>query len=317
MFDTPVLFLVFNRPDTTRRVFAAIREVRPKRLFIAADGPRAEVAGEEALCTSLRRELLAAIDWDCQVETLFREKNLGCRPAVNEALNWFFTHVREGIILEDDCLPAADFFPFCSSMLEKYRDSQQVAMVGGTSLLEDRGQTKDSYFFSKHFAIWGWATWQDRWQSLRRDSLVDWLDNKRRGWLKGIFTNRHVVAFYTSVFDKDREGRLDTWDVFWNYSLLLHDKLTITPVVNLVSNIGTSGLHAAVADRRFMNMPTGSFDPVTAAAPLTIAWNKELDAIQYENTGLGRFSWKVSLRSWAKRCGVLIPALWLKKRLRS
>lgn len=314
MFSTPVLFLIFNRPETAWRVFAAIRQAKPAQLFIAADGPRSGVAGEKELCAGLRQRLLAAIDWDCRVQTLFRSENLGCRRAVNEAIDWFFDQVEEGIILEDDCLPAADFFPYCQLMLGRYRAEAAVAMIGGTSLLLGRGGATEPYFFSKHFVIWGWATWRDRWQDLRADELAGWPERKAAGWLNGLFDNSHISRFYASVFDKEAEGRLDTWDIFWNYSLLAHDKLTVTPAVNLIANIGAEGLHAEVADRSFFNLPTGRF-PAAAPAPAAIAWNKQLDAIQYRNVGLSRFSWRVRLRGILKRLGLLSFGLRAKRSL--
>ena len=109
---TPVLFVIFNRPDTTQKVFNAIRQAKPKQLFVAADGPREGKEGEKEKCEQVR-EIIEQIDWDCEVKTLFRDKNLGCKIAVSSAIDWFFENVEEGIILEDDCLPSQSFFWYC------------------------------------------------------------------------------------------------------------------------------------------------------------------------------------------------------------
>jgi len=119
---SPVLFLIFNRPDTTTRVFEAIRAARPERLYVAADGPRMTREGEAERCAEARR-IATAVDWPCEVKTLFRETNLGCRAAVSGAITWFFEHEEEGIILEDDCLPDPSFFPYCTELLAHYRDT--------------------------------------------------------------------------------------------------------------------------------------------------------------------------------------------------
>ena len=111
--DVPVLFLIFNRPDTTKQVFDAIRKARPKRLYVAADAPRVEKEGEAALCQQTRA-IIKQVDWDCEVQTLFREENLGCQKAISSAIDWFFEHEEMGIILEDDCLPSPSLFSFCS-----------------------------------------------------------------------------------------------------------------------------------------------------------------------------------------------------------
>src|SRR5437763_494946 len=117
MSDVPILFLIFNRPDLTEIVFERIRAVRPRRLFIAADGPRPEVAADRALVAEARR-VVGRIDWPCSVERLFHDTNRGCLLAVSGAIDWFFEHVDAGIILEDDCLPDPTFFPYCAALLE-------------------------------------------------------------------------------------------------------------------------------------------------------------------------------------------------------
>src|SRR5437660_281578 len=102
------LFLVFNRPDTTSRVFETIRRARPPRLYVAADGPRSSRAGEQERCDAVRR-IATSVDWPCELVTLFRKTNMGCKRAVSSAISWFFEHEEEGIVLEDDCLPDSTF----------------------------------------------------------------------------------------------------------------------------------------------------------------------------------------------------------------
>ena len=130
MLKTPVLFLIFNRPDVTQRVFEAIRKAKPPRLYVAADGPRIGKEGEEENCT-LTRKIIEQVDWDCEVKKLFREKNLGCKIAVSSAIDWFFENEEEGIILEDDCLPDQSFFPFCGELLAYYRTNDKVMHLSG------------------------------------------------------------------------------------------------------------------------------------------------------------------------------------------
>src|SRR5688572_19229846 len=148
MLQTPVLFIVFSRPSTTKRVFEAIRRARPSKLYVAADGPRAEKEGEAERCAIVRK-LATEVDWDCEVRTLFQEKNLGCGLGPMSAINWFFEHETEGIIIEDDCLPSASFFPYCAEILERYRDDTRVMAVAGNNLEapEDR-EEEYSYTFS-------------------------------------------------------------------------------------------------------------------------------------------------------------------------
>src|SRR5262249_28027120 len=150
----PVLFLVFNRPETTARVMEAIRAVCPKRLYVAADGPRKGKSGEADRCAEARR-IATRVDWPCQVRTLFREGNLGCRDAVSGAITWFFECESEGIILEDDCLPSIDFFRYCAELLERYRDDERVMAICGSAYADVPSDYPSSYYFSYYADMWG------------------------------------------------------------------------------------------------------------------------------------------------------------------
>ena len=145
---TPILFLIFNRPVSTQKVFNAVREVRPKKLFVAADGPREGVPTDLDKCLETRK-IIEQVDWECEVELLYREENIGCRAAISSGIDWFFRHVDEGIILEDDCLPSKSFFRFCQDLLEKYRHNDRVMQINGSFYLDNLISLKESYYFSK------------------------------------------------------------------------------------------------------------------------------------------------------------------------
>ena len=162
-FNTPILFLIFNRPDTTFKVFEEIRKIKPAKLYIAADGPRPNVIGEEEKCTA-SRNIIKQVDWDCDVKTLFREKNLGCKIAVSSAISWFFENVEEGIILEDDTFPTQSFFWFCQELLDFYRNDSRIMHISGNNFQLGKIRGEGSYYFSKYNHIWGWATWKRAWR---------------------------------------------------------------------------------------------------------------------------------------------------------
>jgi len=160
---TPVLFLVFNRLDTTKKVFQVIKKAKPPRLYIAADGPRETKEGEAERVKAVRDYVMSNMDWECEVKTLFREKNLGCGKAVSEAITWFFENEEMGIILEDDCLPTQSFFWFCEELLIRYKHEEKIMQINGSSFLPNI-DIKESYFFSKYNHIWGWASWRRAWK---------------------------------------------------------------------------------------------------------------------------------------------------------
>lgn len=231
----PILFLVFNRPKATKLVFAEIKKAKPDRLFIAADGPRKERIGEVDLCREVR-EIIDEIDWNCKVETLFRNENLGCGNAVKSAIEWFFSYVPEGIILEDDCLPDQTFFRFCGNMLEYYRHDENVMHVSGSNFQFGKSRGNSSYYFSKFIEIWGWATWRRAWQHY--DFTLDTYDLTARGKINSYFDNKNFFNYWSKKFEDIQLGRIDTWDFQWMYTVAKQNGLCINPNQNLIKNIG-------------------------------------------------------------------------------
>ena len=161
---TAVLFLVFNRLDATKQVFETIQKAKPPRLYIAADGARNNKDGESEKVKAVHDLILDNIDWQCEIKTLFREKNLGCKYAVSGAISWFFKNEEMGIILEDDCLPNQSFFWFCEELLKRYKDNMKIWHIGGASFQNGIKRGYADYYFSKYNHVWGWASWASRWK---------------------------------------------------------------------------------------------------------------------------------------------------------
>lgn len=237
MTRSPILFLIFNRPDTTAKVFEAIRQAKPPKLYIAADGPREGRTGEADLCEQTRQVALA-VDWECEVNTLFRTQNLGCKIAVSSAINWFFEHELEGIILEDDCLPTIDFFRFCDELLEKYRDDPRIGSITGDNFISSHWMPDESYYFSKFPHIWGWATWRRAWDYYDV-SLSEWPKLGKKFLKEKVFPrNLKATKYWHSILNKVYEKEIDTWDYQWSFTCLKNDWICCIPKKNLVSNIG-------------------------------------------------------------------------------
>ncbi len=233
----PVLFLVFNRPDTTARVFEAIRTARPERLYVAADGPRPDRPGEAERCAEIR-QIATAVNWPCEVRTLFRDRNLGCGEAVSGAIRWFFDNEEEGMILEDDCLPSSDFFRFCSELIERFRHEPQVMAVCGSCYAEPDENYSASYYFGYYADPWGWATWRRAWR-LYDGKLATWPAFRAAGRLKVLGSAKPWrEAYWSDCFDMTHQGKIDTWDYQWIYSLIAQGGVACFPVANLVSNLG-------------------------------------------------------------------------------
>lgn len=277
----PVLLLLCDRPDHTRRVFERIRGARPRRLYVAADGPRPETADGLRLCKEARAAA-GPVDWDCEVHTLLRERNLGCRPAVSSAVSWFFENVEEGILLEDDCVPHPAFFRYCAELLERYRDDERIFGIGGNNF-RPASAAGASYSFSAYNQIWGWATWRRAWQHYD-DSLSLWPGLRDTEWLESFLGDRTAARFWRSVFKRDLAGQIDTWDFAWTLASWMQHGLTVHPAVNLVTNIGFDdrAVHTRNPDSPLANVEARGIDFPLVHPPRVIR-DYDVDRFTAEN----------------------------------
>ena len=247
-----VLFLIFNRPETTRRVFEAIRAVKPLRLYIASDGARVDKEGEAEEVIKVRNFVLDNIDWKCEVKTLFRDKNFGCRKSVSSAVTWFFEQEKDGIILEDDVLPNKSFFKFCEDLLDKYADNKKVMHIAGHRYAPNFIDNS-SYYFAKIQHCWGWASWADRWQYYGED-----LNSYSEGNLKKFSSNLSVQKYWKDILNKMKKSEIDSWAYQWAFKIVERDGMCINPSENLISNIGfgKKGTHTTDESNPFANLVT-------------------------------------------------------------
>ena len=238
----PVLLLAFNRPDLTAQVLAAIQAAdrsAERPLFVALDGPRG--MADEPGCAAVH-SLIAEISWT-SVTMLAQPRNLGCRAGVQAGIDWFFAQVERGIVLEDDTVPDPSFFPFVDELLERFTDDERVMMISGddfTSRAFSRPMPGDldapSYWFGRYAHIWGWATWRRAW-SLDDPGMSQWPSLRRTGWLRDLGGSQ-FARYWRAAFDGVTDGRIDTWDYAWQYSIWRAGGLVISPHGNLVTNLG-------------------------------------------------------------------------------
>ena len=232
--NTAVLFLIFNRLDTTQRVFEAIKQAKPPKLYIAADGARNNKLGESEKVKAVRDFIIGNIDWQCEIKTLFREKNLGCKYAVSSAITWFFENEEMGIILEDDCLPVQSFFWYCQELLEWYKGDERIWHLGGSNFQNGIRRGEADYYYSKYNHVWGWASWSNRWKFY--DVKLNKIKNTE--FLNSTFKNTIVQQYWQDLFQTVKDGKIDTWDYQWVFTIWANNGLAIIPNVNMVSNIG-------------------------------------------------------------------------------
>lgn len=314
MNKAPILFLFFNRKDTTLKVFEKIKEYQPHDLYLACDGARPHKNGEETIVQSLRKTIKESINWECNIHFRFLDENLGCRDAVSGAISWFFQHEEKGIILEDDCLPESSFFDFCSSMLDRYEHDLRISMITGTNYHIDMSdEIKEPYFFSNHYSIWGWATWRRAWEKY---------DITEKNWAKHkaaknhLYVNNSFFAYknYEYIFDLIANGEINAWGIQWTYTCLFQHGLCITPTKNQISNIGLDGTHTTKKVPETLFLKTHPLNLESTNHPQEV-----FPLYSYDHGFLYKYYKKVviliTMKHYLKKCGLFKPIKFLKDRL--
>ena len=234
--NTPIAFIVYNRPIYTDKTFEIIRSQKPKKLFLIADGPNPFKNNDNEACQKVRK-IVENINWDCEVYSNYSKKNLGLKNRVSSGLNWVFSNVDKAIILEDDCVAHPDFFVFCEEILKYYENDERISVVTGNNFQDGKVSGQASYYFSKYPHCWGWATWRRSWRFYNGD-ISFWPKWKlSQDWLK-----KHSLQieriYWEKIFNKVFKGEIDSWAYPWTLSNWYFGGLTVTPNKNLVSNIG-------------------------------------------------------------------------------
>lgn len=253
---TPVAFIIFNRPETTIKVFEQIRLAKPKQLYIIADGARNSRPEEPDRVLAARAIVEQGVDWDCEVITNYAPKNMGCRNRVASGLQWLFEQVEDAIILEDDCVPHSTFFRYCQELLEYYRHDERVGVISGANFRCKREDDRHSYFFSRYHPITGWASWRRVWKyyDLEMKTFPHLRDS---GLLAEMIGEPHLVKYWTKIFQSAYEGKETTWDYQLTFAVWTQAMLSVIPNHNQITNIGFGGeaTHIAEADHPTANVP--------------------------------------------------------------
>ncbi len=230
MYDVPVALLIYKRSEQTSRVLDAVRSLRPRRLFVIADGPKDD--SEVAACRDVRAIVERGIDWQCSVSTDYASTNLGLARRVSSGLSTVFGEVDRAVVLEDDTLPDPSFFNYCETLLKRYEREAGVMQISGTNLA-GAIDSPYSYGFSKYAVPpWGWASWARAWE--KYDPALAWWRSERAA------LERHLgraFRLWDALLEKYDVASM-TWDVQWAATLWRYAGLCAVPSVNLVANIG-------------------------------------------------------------------------------
>jgi len=281
--NTAILFLVFNRLATTQQVFEAIREAKPPRLYIAADGARESIPGEAEKVMVVRDFILKNINWKCEIKTLFREENLGCKYAVSSAITWFFENEEMGIILEDDCLPKQEFFAFCENGLKKYKGDSDIAGIGGFVAM-----CNGEPFLSLHGSVWGWGTWRKVWSQYDIEAVLNQADLRFVAETSSLFS----MLDKFSLSQRLEKEPANTWDYYWLFTRIKLRKFMVLPGAPLISNIGFDLVNSTNTKtekpERLKRLELVRIDEKSVDHSQTIRNTNKLSSLDY-NRLVGRF----------------------------
>jgi hypothetical protein len=280
-FETPVVFTIFNRPELTRKSFKAIRNQRPKKLFIIADGPRSTHIEDKKLCDEVRK-IVENIDWPCEVFRNYSEHNLGLKRRTISGLDWVFAQTDKIIFLEDDNLPHPDFFTFCENLLNRYLNDQRVSFISGSNFQNGILRGNTSYYFSKYPHNWGWATWKRTWKNYD-GNIIFWPSWRESEDFKKTFPNKLERKTWKKIFDQSYSGKIDSWGYPLFACMMKSGLLTATPNFNLISNLGfgETSTHTKDLKNPLSNLSLNSIKNLTH--PQIIQADFEADNYDFQN----------------------------------
>jgi hypothetical protein len=281
--ETPLLLIIFNRPDTTKLVFDAIRKAKPSKLYVSADAPR-EGNDNDILNCNKAKEIVKNVDWECETHYRFSDKNLGCGWGPASAISWAFEKEDRLIILEDDCVPSISFFPYCNYLLEKYINDTRIWLISGRSHESDSKYFKEvDYLFSHYGHSWGWATWKRCWQHFDME-MKNFPDFIKNGGAENTFFSRKEGRLYNEKYKKlynDKNLHSHVWDFQFGFSLLSNGALCIVPAKNLIENIGVYGTHSSGKNKYFDLKAVENF--IIKKEPKFVLANREFDYYHFNH----------------------------------
>lgn len=288
-YSTPILLLVWKRPQHTKRVIDAMRLISPQRIFVACDGPVGD-SEIEAIKVKATRDLIEKeIDWPCEVHYKYSDVNQGCRLGVSSAITWFFEYCDEGIILEDDCVPHPDFFNYCTILLEKYRLDSRVFSICGSNFQQGNVRGEASYYFSIHGDSWGWATWKRAWKHYNLSQQY-WPLFRDSTALEDVFPIAVEREYWKLILDElFINKKPDSWAYQWWLSCWMNGGLSAWPNVNLVTNSGFDSIDATHTTKKmdFSDIPVSGLGEINH--PKFILPNRQADAYAFYHRRSGHW----------------------------
>lgn len=234
-FHIPILVTVYKRHDTTFQVLEVLKSIQASKIYISSNHWKNN--NEKEIILDLRKKIKDFINWDCQLHMITKTEYLEAKYSVQSAIDALFQNEEMGIILEDDIVPSQSFFPYCQELLLRYKNHSNIFTISGWSALDFDKEAKESlnedYYFSKYNHIWGWATWRRAWQ-LYQESF----QHLKRDFSNMEFDTHCEKKTWYKIFSLCDQGKINTWDHYWTYTIWKNQGLNIYPKNNMIINIG-------------------------------------------------------------------------------
>ncbi len=262
MVKTPILFETFARPEYAIPAFEQIKKAKPHKLYFYSNKARSD-RPDEIERNERIRALVKQVDWDCDVYCYFREEYVDIYTSLQGAMDWVFDNEDRAIILEEDCLASLPFFEFCEHFLDKYEDKPEIAFITGDNYLDNYDTKGADHIINRTFYMFGWATWKNRWKSINHDIRVDQFLSER--YIEDYYDDKRMAKFWNCFYKKHSSfiDKTHCWDYIFCMNCMMKGFFGVSPVVNLVTNVGTYGEHSKgeSGSNSYKYVYTGHFYP--------------------------------------------------------
>lgn len=260
MVLAPILLFVYNRPWHTKQTIEALQKnelAADSELFIFADGPKANATEEQKEKINQVRDYIHKINGFKKITFQEAEQNIGCADSIIQGIASVFARYDKVIVVEDDIVTSKFFLRFINETLDFFENDDLIFSVSGytfppKTMKIPANYQKDIYLSYRHGA-WGWGTWKKRWNSVDWE-VSDFAEFSDNAELQKTF-NRGGSDM-SRMLKAQMEGKIDAWDIRFDYSLFKQNKFNIRPIKSLVTNVGldSSGTHTGVDARLITNL---------------------------------------------------------------
>lgn len=225
----PALIIAYKRDQNVIDLVETLVFAGVSKIYVAIDGLKDSDISSSTTELSSRLRGLKSVG-SIHLKIWERKSNLGPAVSVITAIDWFFANEESGIILEDDLKITADSVNFFADALVSFKKDKSVGIISGSNYWGEIG-TQYSLPFANYPITWGWATWKDRWDYLKKP----FYQNSKINLSSFPLIER---MFWRTGVQRCMNRTLDAWDIPFAATFKSHNLKAVVPHQNFVTNIG-------------------------------------------------------------------------------